>query len=353
MTDPISQSPNLPISASAPGKIILFGEHAVVYGRPAIAVPVTDVCATATLILLPPGSGCTILAHDLGSAARLATATADDPLALIVRLTLAELGLPADPDWQIEIRSQLPIAGGLGSGAAVSTAMVRAIFASTGQEADAARISSLVYRSEEIHHGTPSGIDNTVIAYARPIWFVRGAPVESFLPAHPFTLVIADSGIRSPTRETVGDVRRAWQAEPARYEAIFDEIAALVHSARQEIERGNLPALGSLMNRNQMFLERLGVSSPPLQRLIEAARSAGHGGQNSAAGDAAATSSLWWIYPQWRQLAPHCSKRGQIECCQQGWVRDPPPILQDRVRLFAQSQPVTPALSAARQADEC
>ena len=72
------------------------------------------------------------------------------------------------------------------------------------------------------------GIDNTVVAHGAPIWFIKGQPPEPFLPAQPITLAIADSGIRAPTKETVGDVRRAWTADPETYEALFDNIAAVV-----------------------------------------------------------------------------------------------------------------------------
>lgn len=262
-------------TASAPGKVILLGEHAVVYGRPAIAVPVFQVTATATIRAAPIGKGCTILARDIDQQLRLAETGDDNPLALIVRLTLAQIGLPADPDWQINLRSDIPIASGLGSGAAVSTALVRAIFRHTGHALEPERISQLVYRSEELHHGTPSGIDNSVVAYAKPIWFVRGQPPLPFVPAHPFTIAIADSGIASPTKETVGDVRRAWQAAPETSEQIFDQIGTIAVEARRCIETGAVARLGPLFNRNQTLLESLGVSSEALARLVDAARRTG------------------------------------------------------------------------------
>ena len=92
--------------------------------------------------------------------------------------------------------------------AAVITAVAFWAWAS-GHAAEPAEVSDLVYESERFYHGTPSGIDNTVVAYGMPIWFVKGQPPEPFVPAHPISLAIADSGIRSPTKETVGDVRRA------------------------------------------------------------------------------------------------------------------------------------------------
>lgn len=263
------------ITATAPGKIILAGEHAVVYSRPAIAVPVWERVAQATITATPVGYGCTIVTPDIKRQIVLATARDDEPLALLTRLTLAQLQAPANPDWQIEVHSQIPIASGLGSGAALSTALVRAIYAQLGQIAEPAQVSALVYESERFYHGTPSGIDNTVIAYGMPVWFIKGQSPTTFYAKQPLTLVIADSGAAAPTKETVGDVRRGWQAYPSRYERWFDEIGEIVQAARHAIESGDLVTLGALFNRNQAILAELGVSSPLLERLIKAARHSG------------------------------------------------------------------------------
>ena len=261
--------------ATAPGKIILVGEHAVVYGRPAIAVPVWERVATATITDLPRGAGCCLIAHDLKLTVPLATAAADEPLALVTRLTLAALEITAEPAWQIELTSQIPIASGLGSGAALSSALVKAIYAHVGVPVTPAQVSALVYASEQIYHGTPSGIDNTVIAYGLPLWFIKGATPEPFRPGAPFTIAIADSGIHAPTKETVGDVRQGWVRDPARYTAWFDEIGEIVGAARHAIAAGDPAALGRLFTQNQLLLEQLGVSSPPLETLIAAANGAG------------------------------------------------------------------------------
>ncbi len=262
-------------SASAPGKIILLGEHAVVYGRPAIAAPVWDVQATATISAAAPGQGCSVHAPDLGETWQLATADEQQPLIHVLRLALTHLSLPPNPDWRIEMRSTIPIASGLGSGAALSAALVRAISAHVGQPVPAASVSELVFASERFYHGTPSGIDNTVIAHGVPIWFVKEQPPQPFTPGADLTLLIADSGIPAPTKLTVGDVRRGWLADPTRYEAWFDQIAALATAARQAIETGALSELGRLFTENQQILQALGVSSPALARLIGAARAAG------------------------------------------------------------------------------
>ncbi|MEZ4711708.1 MAG: mevalonate kinase [Caldilineaceae bacterium] len=263
---------------SAPGKVILLGEHAVVYGRPAIAVPVWETTATAVITDSEPRRGVTIVARDLGQEFPLVTSAGaeEHPFSRVARLTLERLHLPLNLDWRIALTSTIPIASGLGSGAALSAALVRAIFAKAGEPAEPTVVSALVYESERYFHGTPSGIDNTVIAYGAPVWFVKGAPPQIFTPCRPFTLVIADSGIASPTKETVGDVRQAWQKQPNHFEAIFDEISQIAEQARHIIEQtGHLSKLGQLFNENQCLLAALGVSSQMLEKLLAAARRAG------------------------------------------------------------------------------
>ncbi len=259
---------------SAPGKIILFGEHAVVYGQPAIAVPVTQVRATARVEQSLRGSGCTLHALDLNRVVRLADAPDDDPLAAAARKTLDHLRLP-EPDVKIVIRSTIPLAGGLGSGAAVSAAIVRALAQHLNVALDNAAVSALVFEVEKLHHGTPSGIDNTVVVYEQPVYFVKGQPVETFRVGHKLDVVIGDTGIASPTKITVGDVRAAWQAAPDRYNALFEQIGSLARQARQTIEQGEPDALGQLMNENHALLQTLGVSCAELDALVSAARNAG------------------------------------------------------------------------------
>ncbi len=114
-----------------------------------------------------------------------------------------------------------------------------------------------------------------MITYARPVYFVRGEPIETFHIRQPFRLVIADSGISSPTGETVAHVRRARSADPQRYASLFDAVGGIVQAARAAIEGGEPDALGPLMDQNHALLREMGVSSPILDRLVEAARQAG------------------------------------------------------------------------------
>jgi len=261
-------------TASAPGKIILVGEHAVVYGRPAIAVPISKVKATATVEEAPRGTGCVIIAKDLNRTFRVAQAAFDDPLAAIVRSTLV-LFRAQDLDATITVSSTVPVASGMGSSAAVSAAIARALAGYLGHTLHNDILATLVFEVEKLYHGTPSGVDNTVIAHARPVFFVKNKLVETFAVQSPLRLLIADTGIPSSTKVVVEDVHRAWEANQDKYDAWFRQIGQIALMARAAIIGGELYALGALMDGNQWLLEQIGVSSPEIDRLVQAARQAG------------------------------------------------------------------------------
>lgn len=264
-------------TATAPAKIILFGEHAVVYGRPAIAVPVLEVKARVVVKAEPRAASGSILikAPALALEAPLDELPPEHPLGLAIRLVLERLAIPHPPALTLRITSTIPMAAGMGSGAAVSVATVRALSAFLGKALPDEQVCELAYQVEMVHHGTPSGIDNTTITYAQPVYYIKGQPFQTLRVGQPFTLVIGDTGVPSPTGASVGDVRRGWQADPGRYEALFDAIGGLAGEARQAIQSGNLAALGPRMNENQQLLEEIGVSSVELEKLVGAARSAG------------------------------------------------------------------------------
>ena len=266
-------------TATAPGKIIIFGEHAVVYGRPAIAAPVTQIRATA-VVEDSSSAGIRLVAPDIGREYWLSEASENDPFARSVRLIIETASLSKPPDLRITVQSTIPIAGGLGSGAAMAAAVIRALARHLGlaQMATDARVSDLTYQVEKLLHGTPSGIDNTVVAYERPVYFVRQKPrnrIETLTVARPIRLMVADTGVASATKAVVGDVRRQWQAEPERFEQIFDGCGRIAAQARQAMEQGAGSQLGRLMIDNQAYLRQMTVSSPELDRLVSAAVSAG------------------------------------------------------------------------------
>jgi mevalonate kinase len=262
------------VKASAPGKIILFGEHAVVYSRPALAVPVTQVHVDVE-VLDSPRKGIWIHSQGIDLRAELNSLPADHPVGSVILNLFAALKISSLPALDISIDSTIPVAAGLGSGAAVSVALIRALALHLSHPLPDEQINDLVYEIEKLHHGAPSGIDNTVIAYAKPVYFTKGRPMETFNVGKPFTIVIGDTGIPAPTKESVGDLRRLWLRNTNYFESIFNEIAQISLIARRSIESGKPELLGGFMDHNHSLLQEMTISSPELDKLVSAARNAG------------------------------------------------------------------------------
>ena len=262
------------MKASAPGKIILFGEHAVVYGQPALAVPVTQVHVDVE-VLDSPRAGIWINAPGIDLRAELNSLPADHPIGSVILKFSQLFRFSTLPALDISIASTIPVASGLGSGAAVSAALIRALALHLTYPLTNEQVNELVFEIEKLHHGTPSGIDNTVITYAKPVYFIKGQSVETFAVGKPFTIVIGDTGIPAPTKESVGDVRNLWLKDKASFENLFDEIGQIALKARNLIEKGKPELLGELMDRNHALLQDITVSSPELDQLVLAARAAG------------------------------------------------------------------------------
>ena len=269
--------------ASAPGKIILFGEHAVVYGQPALAVPVTQVQADVRIekIFSP---GIRINAPNIQLSERLDKLASSHPLAATVSNTLHALKADSLSSVTILIRSSIPVASGLGSGAAVSVAIIRALANHLKKDLSDEQVSALAYQTEKLYHGTPSGIDNAVVTYAKPVYFVKGQPIETFQVKKPFTIVIGDTGVPASTKESVRDVRVQHHKNPERYETLFAAIGSIASTARQLIEGGMPESLGPLMDENHALLRGMKVSSSELDDLVEAAREAGALGAKMSGG---------------------------------------------------------------------
>jgi mevalonate kinase len=262
------------VKSSAPGKIILFGEHAVVYNRPALAAPVTQVSVDVE-VCGSDSAGIWIHAPVIDLHAELSTLPPNHPIGSVILKLFQHLHITQPPNIEINISSTIPVASGLGSGAAVSVALIRALSSFLSHPLENKKINELVFEIEKLHHGTPSGIDNTVITYAMPVYFIKGRPIETFKPGKSFTIVIGDTGIPAPTKESVGDVRRLWLRDSVYYEDIFDEIGQIALIARRSIESGMPELLGELMDQNHAFLQKLTVSSLELDKLVDAARKAG------------------------------------------------------------------------------
>jgi mevalonate kinase len=262
-----------PARGRAGGKVILLGEHVVVYGRPAIATG------------LPLGLEAEVVE---GAGPALESAHADDPrCATLVRDACALTGL--DPQRVVvRVRSELPPGRGLGSSAALAVATLRACAAAAGRsfatEDELAHGRAL----EGVFHGTPSGIDPAAAALGRCFGFVRGEPptVTPLAPPVALPLVVAFGARPRDTGAAVGGLRARWEADRATHEALFDAVAAVVARGTESLLRGDLAGLGAAFDENQTLLERLGVSSDEIGALVAAARAHGAFGAKLTGGGA-------------------------------------------------------------------
>jgi hydroxymethylglutaryl-CoA reductase len=256
------------------GKIILLGEHSVVYGYHAIAAPlglairaeVMRPAATSELVI--SGWDSDPAAHN-PAGAELASRVAD--------LIADRLGIAGSP-VRVEVFPELPRASGLGASAALAVAVIRAMVHSFGLVVSEEEISQLAFECERLVHGTPSGIDNTVATFGRTILFRKtdaGNEIEDLVTPVPIPVVVGLTGVRSLTADTVGRVHAGWEKNPQHYEAIFSEIDGLVMTGVEALRRGDLAALGEVMNLNHGLLNALQVSSPELEAIVDLARRSG------------------------------------------------------------------------------
>jgi hydroxymethylglutaryl-CoA reductase len=256
------------------GKIILFGEHAVVYGSRAIAAPV-PLAVKARVV--DEDDGVWLVVPRWGVEQRLRM----DPdkqrsFEVPAALVLSELGL-TDRSMRIEVFSEMPRAMGLGGSAAVAVAIIRAIDRHFELGLTLDEINALAYRCECVAHGTPSGIDNTVATYGQPLVYRKGDPPEihSLRFSEPITFVIGLTGVESLTAKMVARVRDGRERNRDVYDTVIKGVDAVTGQALEAIKRHDLQRLGELMNVCQGLLNGLGVSSWELEELIQIAREHG------------------------------------------------------------------------------
>ncbi len=265
------------ITASASAKLILLGEHAVVYGHPAIAIPFSDMRLHVTVepaILAKPGS-LRVISTDMQSDQLFYEMSDDQPIKQMIILLLEYLGIKSIPSCTLRISSQIPLGAGFGSSAALAVGIMRALSAFLGHSLAEKELDQLAYQSEQFIHGRLSGIDTTVIAWEQAIYYQRGHAVEVLKPLNTLHFVIADSGERTPTVQSVAYLAMRLEREETIIKPRFHEIEKQVITAKHALHIGDQQMLGEAMNQNQNILVDLGLSSPMLGKLVSAAREAG------------------------------------------------------------------------------
>lgn len=240
---------------TAAGKVILLGEHGVVYGKHALALPIPD----AVKVTLARSSE---LSHDLP--------------AEFIDVLLDESGVD-DRAWRINIDSRLPFGKGLGSSAAIAVAIVRAFDHVLKLGLDDERVNAIAFESEKLAHGTPSGVDNTLSTFSRPMLFcnARGLEVEILDVDVQPPLVIAWGDETGRTSEQVAGVRERRKQCTAHFDALFDEMDELSKRGATLLQAAKWQELGALMNIGHGLLNAIGVSTAGLERMVALARQSG------------------------------------------------------------------------------
>ncbi len=247
------------ITGRGNGKIILFNEHFVVYGVPAIASSINryveaEIADSDTVTIFDERVNLT-----------------NDPLEkriLEVMSSKMNIDLNKNP-IKVIIRGDIPLGSGLGASAATCVAIARALSKYFKLDLSDEEINSIAYEGERIYHGNPSGIDNTVATFGGVIWFERGEKVERINIGKPLYIIIGNTGVRASTKKAIEKVRRNREKDPERFENLLNEARRLAQSARKYIEEGELKRIGELMNKNHELLQEIGVSCKKLDYLVD------------------------------------------------------------------------------------
>ena len=263
---------------SASGKLILLGEHAVVYNRPALAIGlphglvVSSYAKTEGPIRVSAPEWQSGIFH-----------VSNDPVGKAIK-RLDEL-LPGEKAGiDIVIKPNIPYGAGLGSSAAMSVLLVRALAEARKMELDNLQVRELAHELEKVFHGSPSGLDDAVATFGGLCLFKRDGWEDEKHPLlrdytritrevlHlPFTLptlVIGNSLVPRRTHDMVAKVRRTWEAERERAENIFDGIEACVMEGVAALAGSDLNRLAIAMNDNQTLLTKLGLSCPEIDNML-------------------------------------------------------------------------------------
>ena len=257
----------------AHGKVILMGEHSVVYGYPAIALPFAEAKIEGNITY---EFGEIWLESDFYTGELRNAPKEREHLVCAVHSTLEHLE-QEKKNLKIVIKSDLPASRGLGSSAAVAVAVIRALFHYFGKQIIDEELMALAHKAEQIAHGNPSGIDVLTTAFEQPIWFCKSVekkgikeikPIHISLPAY---LIVADTEIYGQTKEAVEIISSKLRKDPQETKKLLNELGSFSVMAAKAIEHKDCNTLGGLMNKAHRNLRLLGVSHPVLDHLTERA----------------------------------------------------------------------------------
>jgi len=265
----------------AAGKVILLGEHAVVYGKSALAVPIPDAVTVSVrdrddkkVSLHAPTWG-------MRESWSVDEKSFNGPAAIVdlVMQEMREKGVGSD-GLDIQVHARIPVAMGLGASAAFAVAVIRALATANDLNMSDSAVNDLAYRCEELTHGTPSGVDNHVATFAEPLLFRKddAMPGERIRLVEMPPIVLASSGDRGLTRDMVAGVRQRYENNASMYAALFEQIDELSRAGAGALVNRDYTELGAMMDVCQGLLNALQVSTPLLESMVDIARRAGASG---------------------------------------------------------------------------
>lgn len=292
---------------TAHSKLILIGEHAVVHGQPAIAIPFPLVGVESVIekIKGPIMFDSTFYQGPMQSA----------PITLegiinSIKATIEHLGLPKR-NLLIRVTSSIPPGKGLGSSASVAIAVIRSLFAYANVSYTEKEILHFANIAETFAHGQPSGIDTITITSESPVWFEKDEPINYIKPGSDFHFVVADSGRIGDTRSAVESVAHLLKKAPKKIQTKINRIGELTNQAKYALEKVGKQFLGQILDEAQKELEALGVSDAGLNKLIYFARQEGAlGAKLTGAGNGGCIVALAENEVHSRQLAEKLKKFG-------------------------------------------
>ncbi|MEO5297960.1 mevalonate kinase [Enterococcus cecorum] len=250
----------------ATGKIILIGEHSVVYGKKAIAFPFAGV-GIHTLVQANPTVHIQSKYFN-GTLDEMKQVTSMHNLVSLIEVLKKDLELP---NFCLNIKSTIPAERGMGSSAAVAVSIVRAIFDWQALPLDEKKLLKYVDYSEQIAHDNPSGIDAVATSGTQPILFEKSQPFETFQLNVDAYLLVADTGIKGQTRQAVKDVANLVQQKGASIRHIIDQLGDLTLEAKTAIVENQAEKLGQIMTASHRLLQKLTVSNHTLDQAVELA----------------------------------------------------------------------------------